>query len=69
VLQRSFGTKGWQAYASAAPTDALGIKPSSPRDWWTIADVARYLGIKASTVRTYVSRGDMPPPDGRMGNG
>jgi predicted DNA-binding transcriptional regulator AlpA len=38
-----------------------------PRDWWTVADVARYLGVKDSTVRTYVSRGDMPPPDRRMG--
>ena len=38
-----------------------------PRDWWTVADVANYLGIKDSTVRTYVSRGDMPPPDRRMG--
>jgi Helix-turn-helix domain len=38
-----------------------------PRDWWTVANVARYLGIRPSTVRTYVSRGDMPPRDRRMG--
>ena len=30
-----------------------------PRDWWTVADVAQYLGINASTVRTYL---DMPDP-------
>jgi hypothetical protein len=27
-----------------------------PRDWWTVADVAQYLEINASTVRTYVSQ-------------
>jgi hypothetical protein len=48
---------------SAVPQPADGL----PSDWWTVADVARYLGIKASTVRTYVSRGDMPPPDRKMG--
>jgi predicted DNA-binding transcriptional regulator AlpA len=38
-----------------------------PSDWWTTADVATYLEVKPSTVRRYVSKGFMPPPDRHMG--
>lgn len=34
---------------------------------WTVADVATRLGVKESTVRAYVSRGQMPAPSGRLG--
>ncbi len=34
---------------------------------WTTDDVAAHLGVSASTVRAYASRGQMPPPDGRIG--
>jgi hypothetical protein len=34
---------------------------------WTIEDVARYLGVGTSTVRAYTARGQMPPPDGKLG--
>lgn len=36
-------------------------------DQWSPAEVARYLGIGASTVRAYAARGQMPVPDGRLG--
>ncbi|MBK3560503.1 helix-turn-helix domain-containing protein [Streptomyces sp. MBT56] len=29
---------------------------------WTVADVARRLGVSEATVRTYRWRGDMPAP-------
>lgn len=35
------------------------------RQWGTRA-VATYLGVKHATVRSYLSRGQMPPPDGRI---
>ena len=34
---------------------------------WGVIDVARYLGVASVTVRAYASRGQMPPPDGRIG--
>lgn len=45
-------------------TDA---KDDLPTDWWTVEDVATYLGISASTVRAYVARDQMPAADRRMG--
>lgn len=38
-----------------------------PDDWWTVRDVAAYLGIAESTVRAYLVRGQMPPTDRRLG--
>jgi hypothetical protein len=55
------GTRLQTANVSARPeADDL------PPDWRT-AEEARHLGIRASTVRIYVSRVDMPPLDRRMG--
>ena len=36
-------------------------------DKWVISDVAQHLGVGQSTVRAYATRGQMPPPDGRLG--
>lgn len=33
----------------------------------TIADVATRLGVRESTVRAYMARGQMPAPSGRLG--
>lgn len=38
-----------------------------PDDWWTSEDVATYLGVLPSTVRSYVTRDQMPKPDRHMG--
>jgi predicted DNA-binding transcriptional regulator AlpA len=38
-----------------------------PDDWWTTRDVARFLHISSSTVRAYVTRGQMPKADRRIG--
>ena len=37
------------------------------REQWTTAEVAAHLGVSVGTVRAYSSRGQMPPPDGRLG--
>lgn len=39
-----------------------------PRDWWAISDVAQYLDVAESTVRSYTARGQMPQPDRRIGS-
>jgi len=44
-----------------AATDQL------PEDWWTTEQVATYLDITPSTIRAYLARHQMPPPDRRMG--
>lgn len=36
-------------------------------DWWTLDDVAEFLGVEPSTVRSYVVRGQIPEPDHRLG--
>jgi predicted DNA-binding transcriptional regulator AlpA len=38
-----------------------------PDDWWTTQDAATFLGVTTSTVRAYLARQQMPPPDRRMG--
>lgn len=38
-----------------------------PDDWWTSEDVAAYLRVKPSSVRSYVTRGQMPAPDRLIG--
>lgn len=38
-----------------------------PEDWWTTAEVAAYLQISTSTVRAYLARNQMPPPDRHFG--
>lgn len=36
-------------------------------EWWTTADVARYLGLQIGTVSSYRMRGQMPLPERRIG--
>lgn len=36
-------------------------------DQLTTAEVAKLAGITPASVRTYLNRGTMPPPDGRFG--
>jgi predicted DNA-binding transcriptional regulator AlpA len=38
-----------------------------PDDWWTTHDAATFLGVSTSTIRAYLARQQMPPPDRRMG--
>lgn len=40
---------------------------SAGPELWTIAAVAEHLKVTTSTVRSYAARGQMPPPDGRIG--
>jgi len=35
---------------------------------WDAARVGEHIEATPSTVRSYASRGQMPPPDGRIGN-
>jgi predicted DNA-binding transcriptional regulator AlpA len=34
----------------------------------TTADAAELAGVSAASFRSYVSRGDAPAPDGKLGN-
>jgi predicted DNA-binding transcriptional regulator AlpA len=36
-------------------------------DWWTVDQVAAYLGVGPSTVTSYRARGQMPAPDRYFG--
>ena len=38
------------------------------QDQWSFKEVAAFLGVEQSTVRAYRTRGEMPPPDGRISN-
>ncbi|WP_344802660.1 helix-turn-helix transcriptional regulator [Microlunatus ginsengisoli] len=38
-----------------------------PTDWWTTEEVATFLGVSSSTIRSYLARGQMPEPDRRFG--
>lgn len=38
-----------------------------PDDWWTVGEVATFLGVKRTTLSAYLARGQMPPPDRRFG--
>lgn len=42
-------------------------RPSPKAQWWTTADVASYLGLKPATISAYRARGQMPPPDQKLG--
>lgn len=37
-------------------------QPASEPEWWTIQDIATYLGIEESTVRSYRAQGRLPDP-------
>lgn len=61
-------------YTDAVPADADTREPDLPSDWWTSADVRRFLaahGIKIArtTWSSWVRRGSAPPPDpkGKIG--
>lgn len=38
-----------------------------PDDWWTTDDVATFLDVRASTIRAYVARDQMPQADRLIG--
>ncbi|MFF7192678.1 helix-turn-helix transcriptional regulator [Streptomyces sp. NPDC008079] len=43
--------------------------PDPEADYWTVTEVADYLGVTPETVRTYRSRkrGELPPEDKMFG--
>ncbi|QYN41081.1 helix-turn-helix domain-containing protein (plasmid) [Pseudonocardia sp. DSM 110487] len=46
----------------------LGAARADPdAEWWTVDDVALYLGVKPRTVVAYRSVGSLPEPDRRVG--
>jgi hypothetical protein len=42
-------------------------KPDPSAEWWTISEVAAYLGLRVATVSSYRIRGQMPEPDVTLG--
>lgn len=59
----------WVALAGGSREDVAAARERTLEwgDPWTIAEVAEHLGVATSTVRAYAARGQMPPPDGRLG--
>lgn len=41
--------------------------PDPDADWWTVEDVAAYLGVARNTVHAYRSRAQMPAPEHQYG--
>ncbi len=55
------------ALAPRTTRSTVGGVPADPNaEWWTIADVAEFLGVRDTTVSTYYLRGQMPQPDNRF---
>jgi hypothetical protein len=50
-----------------AATFELMERPDPAADWWTVKDVASYLGVSVHTVTSYRSRRQMPDPDRVIG--
>lgn len=46
------------------PEPAEGSRPDPEADYWTIAEVAAYLGVQESTVIVYRNRGKKGDPNG-----
>lgn len=42
-------------------------EPDPSAEWWTIDDVARYLGVARDTVHSYRSRRQMPAHEQQYG--
>ena len=55
------GTSGAQV------PDATQPGPDAALGWWTTLEVAEHCGISRESVRAYVSRGILPPPDAKVG--
>lgn len=53
---------------TSAPAEGR-VTPDPDADYWSIEDVAAFLGVSAATVRTYRSRdrGELPPEDKKFG--
>jgi len=43
------------------------VAEALPTDWWTTRDVATFLNVTPSTIRSYVARDQMPSADRRIG--
>ena len=45
------------------------VTPDPEADYWTVDDVAAFLGVTPATIRTYRSRnrGELPPEDRKFG--
>lgn len=41
--------------------------PDPNAEWWTVSDIADYLGVETNTVSTYRARGQMPDADQQIG--
>jgi predicted DNA-binding transcriptional regulator AlpA len=44
-----------------------GMTVELPTDWWTTEEVATFLGVSSSTIRSYLARHQVPEPDRRFG--
>lgn len=45
----------------------VSAEPDPAAEWWTTADVAAFLGVRAATVSSYHRREQMPVADQKFG--
>lgn len=53
-------------YRAAISLRSRSLEPRVDCEQWGISDVAHHLEVAAVTVRAYLSRGQMPEPDGHI---
>lgn len=53
-------------YRAGITVRSRGLEPRVTCEQWGIADIASHLRVAAVTVRAYLSRNQMPDPDGHI---
>lgn len=53
-------------YRAAITLRSRSLEPRIDCEQWGISDIAHHLEVAAVTVRAYLSRGQMPEPDGQI---
>lgn len=63
---RIVGPSNDTLYRAAITLRSRSLEPRVDCEQWGISDIAHHLGVAAVTVRAYLSRGQMPGPDGHI---
>lgn len=65
---RILGPDNDDLYRANITLSSRSEEPLIDCEQWGITDIASHLGVAAVTVRAYLSRGQMPAPDGHISN-
>ena len=63
---RIVGPSNDTLYRAAITLRSRSLEPRIDCEQWGISDIAHHLGVAAVTVRAYLSRDQMPEPDGHI---